>query len=130
MSEERGKRIMKIFGRELAVWLATIAAVFQVVTSFGLDLDGHVQGIATAVVVFIFGVYTAIRSGDGIIAMATGVVTALFSLFAAFNLDWSPERQGYIIGAITLILGFWVRGKVTAQVPASISPPGKLVARV
>lgn len=121
---------MKIFGRELAVWLAVIAAVFQVVTSFGLDRDGHFQGIATAIVVFVFGVYTAIRSGDGIIAMATGVVTALFSLFAAFNLEWSAERQGYIIGAITLLLSFWVRGKIVASVPASVSPPGKLVARV
>jgi len=120
---------MKIFGRELAVWLATIAAVFQVVTSFGFDLDGQWQGIVTAVIVFVFGVVTAIRSHDGIIAMATGVVTALFSLFAAFNLDWSPERQGYIIGAITLILGFWVRDRVTSPVPASVSPAGKLVTR-
>ena len=130
MSEERGKRIMRIFGRELAVWLATVAAVFQAAMSFGLDVDGHVQGIATAIVVFVFGVVTAIRSGDGIIAMATGVVTALFSLFAAFNLEWSPERQGYIIGALTLILGFWVRDRIVASVPASVSPPGKLVARV
>lgn len=121
---------MKIFGRELAVWLATVAAIFQVVTSFGLDLDGHWQGIVTAVIVFVFAVVVAIRSGDGIIAMATGVVTALFSLFAAFNLEWSPERQGYIIGAITLILGFWVRDRVTSPVPASVSPPGKLVTRV
>lgn len=121
---------MKIFGRELAVWLGVIAAVFQVVTSFGLDLDGHWQGIVTAGVVFVFAVVTAIRSGDGIIAMATGVVTALFSLFAAFNLEWSPERQGYIIGAITVILSFWVRDRVTSPVPASVSPPGKLVARV
>jgi intracellular septation protein A len=118
---------MKIFGREMAVWLATIAAVFQVVTSFGFDRDGHFQGIAAAIVVFVFGVITAIRSGDGIIAMATGVVTALFSLFAAFNLEWSAERQGYVIGAITLILGFWVRDRVTSPTPASVSPPGKLV---
>lgn len=119
---------VKLLGREMAVWLATVAAVFQVVTSFGLDLDGHVQGIATAIVVFVFGVATAIRSGDGIIAMATGVVTALFSLFAAFNLEWSPERQGYIIGALTLILGFWVRDRIVSPTPASVSPPGKLVA--
>jgi hypothetical protein len=119
--------MVKIFGRELAVWLATIAAVFQVVTSFGFDVDGHVQGIVTAVVVFVFAVVVAVRSGDGIIAMATGVVTALFSLFAAFNLEWSPERQGYVIGALTLILGFWVRDRVVSPTPAAVSPPNKLV---
>lgn len=121
---------MKILGRELAVWLAVVASVFQVATSFKFDLDGHWQGIVTAIVIFVFAVFTAIRSGDGIIAMATGVVGALFSLFAAFGLEWSAERQGYIIGAITLIGGFWVRNRIVSPVPASVSPPGKLVARV
>lgn len=121
---------MKIFGREIAVWLATVAAVFQVLTSYGFDVDGHFQGIATAIVVFAFAVVVAVHTGDGIIALATGVVTALFSLFAAFGLNWPADQQGYIIGAITAVLGFFVRGKVVNPVPASVSPPGKLVARV
>ena len=121
---------VKLFGRELAVWLAAIAAVFQVVTSDGFDVDGQVQGIVTAVIVFAFAVVVAVRSGDGLIALVTGIITALFSLFAAFNLDWSPERQGYIIGAVTLILGFWVRDRVISPVGPEVSPPGKLVSRL
>lgn len=119
---------MRIFGRELAVWLATIAAVFQVVTAYGFDVNGHVQGIVTAAVVFVFGVYTAVRTGDGIIAMATGVATALFSLFAAFNLDWTAHTQSFWVAAITAVLGFFVRTQVVAPVPPAVSPPGKLVA--
>lgn len=120
--------MFKLFGRELAVWLATIAAVFQVVMSYGFDVDGTVQGWATAAVVFVFAVGTAVKTADGVIALATGVVTALFSLFAAFGLDWSAEQQAQIIGAITMVLGFFVRDRVTAPVGAEVSPPGKLVA--
>lgn len=120
--------MVKIFGRELAVWLATVAAVFQVVTAYGFDLDGHVQGIVTAVVVFVFAVAVAVQAHDGIIALATGVANALFSLFAAFNLDWSAEHQTVIITALTMVLGFFVRTQVTSAVPATVSPAGKLVA--
>jgi hypothetical protein len=119
--------MVRIFGRELTVWLAVIAAVFQVVTSFGFDVNGHVQGVVTAVVVFVFAVVVAVRSGDGIVALVTGVATALFSLFAAFNLEWSPQRQGYVIAALTVLVGFWVRDRVTSPTPPAVSPPGKLV---
>lgn len=120
--------MVKIFGRELAVWLAVIAAVFQVVTSYGLDLDGHVQGIVTAVVVFVFAVATAIAAHDGIIALATGIATALFSLFAAFGLEMPAEKQTLWLGLITIGLGFFVRTQVGAPVGPEASPKGKLVA--
>ncbi len=120
--------MVKILGRELAVWLATIAAVFQVVTSFGFDVNGHVQGIVTAVVVFVFAVVLAVQAHDGIIALATGVATALFSLFAAFGLEWPAEKQGFVIAALTAVLGFFVRTQVTSPIPADASPAGKLVA--
>jgi uncharacterized membrane protein len=117
----------KIFGRELAVWLAFIAAVIGVLTSFGINVDPHVQGWITAVVVFVFAVVAAVALHDGIIALATGVVTAAFSLFAAFGLEWPAEKQGYILGALTVILGFFVRTQATSSVPATASPAGKLV---
>lgn len=118
---------MRIFGRELAVWLAIVAAVFQAVTGYGFDVNGHVQGVVTAIVVFVFAVYTAVKTGDGIIALAVGVLNALFALFAAFNLDWTAGRQTLIVGAVTALLGLFVRGRVVAPVPPAVSPPGKLV---
>lgn len=120
--------MVRIFNRELAVWLATVAAVFQVVTSYGFDASGHVQGIVTAVVVFVFGVYTAVKTGGGIVALVTGIMTALFSLFAAFNLDWTAGKQTFWIAAATAVLGLFVRTQVTAPVGPEVSPPGKLVA--
>lgn len=120
--------MVKIFGRELAVWLATLASVWQVFTAYGIDRSGHFQGISTAIVVFVFAVAVAIQAHDGIIALVTGIATALFSLFTAFGLDFSPEKQTLWLGVITMVLGFFVRTQVTSPVPADVSPAGKLVA--
>jgi intracellular septation protein A len=117
-----------IFGREQAVYLALIAGVFQVVSAYGFDADGHFQGVVTAVLVFMFGVYTAITHGDGIIAMASGVVVAAGSLFAAFGLDWAAQAQSNVLALITVFGSFWLRSAITSPIPASVSPPGKLVA--
>jgi hypothetical protein len=117
-----------LVSREQVVWLATVAAVFQVLTSYGFDVSGHVQGIATAVVVFVFAVANAIHVHDGIVALVTGILNALFALFAAFNLDWTAGHQTLIVGAVTAVLGLFVRTQVTAPVPATVSPAGVLVA--
>jgi hypothetical protein len=117
----------KIFGRDQVTILATVAAVFQVVTGYGFDVSGHVQGITTAVVVFVFAVANAVHVHDGIIALVTGVMTALFSLFTAFNLDWTAGHQAALLSAVTALVGLFVRQVVTSPVPASVSPAGKLV---
>lgn len=121
---------MKIFGREQVAWLALVAAAFGVLTALGFHFDDHVQGAVAAIVVFVFGVVNAIRMGDGIVALATGVATAAFSLFAAFGLEWPADKQSYYIGVITIIVGFFTRNHVDNPVPATVSPPNKLVDRV
>lgn len=117
---------IKIWGREQAVWLALVAGVFQVVASYGFDVDGKFQGIATAVVVFVFAVYLAVTHGDGLVAIASGVVVAAGSLFTAFGLDWAAEHQANVLGLITLLGSFFLRGQLTSPVEAGVSPPGKL----
>lgn len=119
---------VKIFGREQAVWLALVAGVFQVVTSYGFDVSGEFQGWATAAVVFVFAVYVAVTHGDGIVAMASGVVVAAGSLFTALGLDWAAEHQTNVLGLITVFGSFFLRREITSPVSAAVSPPGKLVA--
>lgn len=121
--------MVKIFGREIAFWLATIASVFQVVTAYGFDQDRKFQGIATAIVVFAFAVITAIAAHDGIIALVTGIFGAGVSLFTAFGLNMSADHQALWVNAITAVLAvFVVRPNVTAPVGPEVSPAGKLVA--
>lgn len=119
--------MFKLFGREQVVYLAIIAAAAQVLASYGLDASGKVQGIATALIVFVFAIGNAVVVHDGAIALATGVLNALFALFAAFNLDWTAVHQTAIVGFVTLLLGFFTRQVVVNPVPASVSPSGKLV---
>lgn len=119
--------MFKLFGREQVAYLGIIAAVFQVAMSYGADVDGRVQGWVTAIVVFVFAVGNAIKMHDGAVALATGILTALWSLFAAFGLDMSAEQQTLWTGAVTLVLAFFTRQNVVNPVPASVSPAGQLV---
>jgi hypothetical protein len=119
--------MFKIFGREIAVYLALVAAVGEVLTGYGLDLDGHGQGVANAIIIFVFAVGTAYSVHEGLLAFASGIVLAAGALFTAFGLEWAPEHQANVLAVITALGGFALRKYVGAPVPAGISPPGSLV---
>lgn len=118
----------KIYGREPAVWLAALGALWQILSAFGLDFDPQLQSIVTAVVAAALGLVVAVQVGDGVYAAVAGLITAGTSLVSYFAFDWSAETQAKFVGAVMIVIGLWVRDKVTAPVPASVSPPGKLVA--
>jgi UDP-N-acetylmuramyl pentapeptide phosphotransferase/UDP-N-acetylglucosamine-1-phosphate transferase len=119
--------VTKIFGREQATWLGLVAGVVGVITGFGVNVDPHVQGYLTAGIVFVFGVYNAIKLHDGLNALVSHTAVALFSLLAALGLDWSSTKQAVILGSLALITGFITRQLSTNPFPANVSPAGKLV---
>lgn len=118
---------MQIFKREQVTWLAAVAAVFHVLMSYNIDTSGHVQGIVTALIVFVFGVVNAFRMHDGVVALVTGVLNALFALFVAFDLNWTVGKETLIVGAVTLVLGLFTRQNVVNPTTAAVSPAGKLL---
>lgn len=117
-----------VVGREPAVLLGTVAAVFQLITGFGFDVSPQLQSIITAVVVGLFGLYVAIKVGDGIKAAIIGLAQAGLSLFVYYGLDWSTDHQAKVLGALSFLLGLWIHDRVVAPLPAAVSPPGKLIA--
>lgn len=118
----------KIYGREPAVWLAALGALWQILSAFGLDFDPQLQSIVTAVVSAALGLAVAVQVGDGIIAAVNGFIVAGVSLVSYFALDWSSETQAKFVGAVMIIVAaLFTRPAVTAPVPADVSPPGKLV---
>jgi UDP-N-acetylmuramyl pentapeptide phosphotransferase/UDP-N-acetylglucosamine-1-phosphate transferase len=119
--------VTKVFGREQATWLGLVAGVVGVLTGFGIDVSPHLQGIVTAAIVFVFGVYNAVKLHDGLNALVSHTAVALFSLLAAFGLNWSSETQALIVGSLALVTGFVTRQLVVNPVPAAVSPAGKLV---
>lgn len=120
--------MIKLFGREQVVYLGVIAAVAQVLVAYNLDVSGTFQGVATAVVVFVFSVGNAVRMHDGAIALATGVFNAVVALVAALGLHMSPEHQSLWVGLITVLIAAFTRQNVVNPFSADVSPAGKLVA--
>lgn len=118
---------MKILNREPAVLLGALAAVFQLVVAFGVDVSPELQAILTAVVVAVFGLYTAVKVGDGLHAALLTLAQAGMSLFVYYGLDWSGEKQATVLGAISVLLALWIRDRVTAPAGAEVSPPGKVL---
>jgi uncharacterized membrane protein len=119
----------KVYGREPAVWMAAVGAVWQILSAFGLGFDPQLQSIITAIVAAVLGVIVAVQVGDGIIAALNGLVVAGVSLVAYFGFGWDSETQAKVVGAAMLIVAWFVtRPNVTAPQPAQVSPPGRLVA--
>jgi len=119
----------KVFGRDPAVILAAVGALWQILSAFGLDWDPKLQSIVTAAVAAVLGLIVAVQVNDGILPAVAGVFTAAVSLLSYFAMDWSAETQAQVVGALMLVIGAFVRTQVTAPVPASVSPAGVLVAK-
>lgn len=119
----------KVFGREPAVWLAVLGAAWQIASAFGLDFSAGTQSVVTAVVAAALGLVVAVQVHDGIYAAVVGLVTSGTSLTSYYALHWTAEHQAQFVAAVMIVLGLWVRDKVTAPVPATVSPAGVLVAK-
>lgn len=118
----------KVFGREPAMWLALLGAVWQVVSAFGLDFGAQTQAIVTAIVAAVLGLIVAVHVHDGIISAVNGLTVAGVSAVSYWCLHWDAGHQAKVVGAVMIVFTFFaVRQNVTPKVPASVSPPGKFV---
>ena len=118
----------KIYGREPAVWMALVAAVWGVLSAFGIGFSDQTQSVVTAAVAAVLGLVVAIQVGDGLLAALNGLVVAAVSLASHFALHWSADEQASKVGALTLLIAWFVtRPNVTAPTPATVSPVGKLL---
>lgn len=119
----------KVYGREPAMFLAVLGAGWQIVSSFGLNFSAQTQSIVTAIVAGVLGLIVAIKVHDGLISAINGLVVAGVSAVSYYAMHWDAQGQSKLVGAIMIVFTFFfVRQNVTAPVPASVSPPGKLVA--
>jgi hypothetical protein len=119
----------KIYGREPAVWMAALGALWVLLSAFGIHFSDGTQSVVTALVAAVLGGIVAVQVHDGIIAAATGLVTAGVSLVAYYWMHWDAEGQAKLVAAVMLVVALFVtRPNVTAPVDASASPAGKLVA--
>lgn len=119
----------KVFGREPAMWLALLGALWQVVAAFGLHFGAQTQSIVTAAVAAVLGLIVAVQVHDGIVAAVNGLTIAAVSAVSYYALHWDATLQAKVVSAIMIVYTFFAtRQVVTPKVPASVSPPGRLVA--
>lgn len=104
----------KLFGREPALWIATISAVLSVVVTFGLPwLD---DGDATNIVAIITAggaVITAIKTRPIAISAFTGLLSTAAVLAAGYGLDVPQQMLGAVQLAIVAIVTLIARGQIT-----------------
>lgn len=105
---------MRIFGREPSLWIAAIGAVLGVGVGFGLDsLSAGQAAWIVAVLNAALGVFNAIKVRPISPVAFTYLGTALFSLLAAYGLDFSQEAIGAVNFAVLAVVGLLVRGQVS-----------------
>jgi hypothetical protein len=120
----------KIYGREPATWMSLVAAGWGVLSAFGIGFSAETQSVVTAAIAAVLGLVVAVQVHDGLLAALNGLTVAAISLVSHFALHWSAEEQAAKVGAITLLIAWFVtRPNVTAPVPATVSPAGTLVTR-
>lgn len=115
---------VRILGREPSVILGLVAMAVQFVSAFVVEVDQDTQTLINAVAAAAVGLIVAFIVGDGAYAALVGLAQAVLALAMNLGMDWSAEKQGAAMLAVTVLGQFWlVRDRVTAPVPASAPKP-------
>jgi nicotinamide riboside transporter PnuC len=111
---------VKIFGREPAAILATVAAFIQFISLFVVELTTDQQAVLNAVVVAAFGVITSFAvSAEKGLPTLVGLAQSVIALAIGFGADFSAEQQVGLMALVTTAVGLFVRTQVVAPVAPS-----------
>lgn len=112
--------MVKIFGREPALILGFIAAAVQSLTAFGISVSPGVQTAVNAIAAAVVAIVSAIVLKDGALGAALmQLATAGMALVVGLGLDWSTERQGWVMALVAAGIALFTRTQVTAPVAAT-----------
>lgn len=105
-----------IFGREPAVYVGLVEAVLTVLLAFGLGITQTSYAPWVALVVALGGAYTAWATKDTMLGVALAVVKALIVLVTVYGLTLTDAQTGAIIGAVSIVIGFFQRTQTSPAV--------------
>lgn len=110
---------MKIFGREPALILGFIAAAVQSLFAFGVNVSPGVQTAINAIAAAVVAVISAIVLKNGALgASLMQLATAGMALVVGLGLDWSTERQGWVMSLVAAGIALFTRTQVEAPIPS------------
>lgn len=118
---------MKIFGREPAAWVGLIEAALAMVFALNMfDLTHERVSLIMAVVVAVFGVYTAYVTRDTMLGVVVGFVKAVIALAVGYGFEFGPDKTAALIALATVAVGFFQRTQTYAlENPTFKSEPPK-----
>ncbi|MEV5862397.1 hypothetical protein AB0L83_22115 [Streptomyces sp. NPDC052071] len=111
---------MRIFGREPALILNTLAGVLGLLVTFQIGgLSSEQAGWIVAGTSAIFGAVAAAMTRPIAVQAFTAAVATIASAVAAFGYEAAPTHVAAINGFILAVLMFVTRGQVTPLVPTA-----------
>jgi hypothetical protein len=109
---------MKTFGREPALILGFVAAAVQALAAFGVQVSPGVQTAVNTIAAAVVAVVSAIILKNGALGAALmQLATAGMALVVGLGLDWSTERQGWVMALVAAGIALFTRTQVTPPVP-------------
>lgn len=117
---------MKIFGREPAVYVGLIEGVLALLLSLNtFDLTHENVALIMAVVVALFGVYTAYVTRDTLLGVGSGLAKALLALAIGYGWEPGPDVTAAAIALVALTIAFFQRTQTTPlNTPTFAQPAG------
>jgi hypothetical protein len=119
---------VKIFGREPALWLNSLAGVLGLAVTFQIGgLDATEAGWIVAGCSAILGAVAAALTRPIAVQAFTTAVATIASGVAAFGYEAAPTHVAAINGFVLAVLMFVTRGQVTPVVPAAVADKPRAV---
>lgn len=114
--------MVKIFGREPAAYVGLIEGLLAFALTMNLFHlnDQWVTGIM-AVVVSLFGLYTAYVTKDTLLGPVIGLAKAGFMIAVLLGFSLTVDQTGAVIAVITLVFGFFQRTQTSPAVTPSFN---------
>ncbi|MEU0098287.1 hypothetical protein [Streptomyces sp. NPDC006267] len=104
---------MRIFGREPALWLNSLAAALGLIVTFNVGLSAVQAGWLVAGTSAILGAIAAALTRPIAVQAFTAAVATTASAVGAFGFEVAPTTTAAINGAVLAVLMFITRGQVT-----------------
>jgi hypothetical protein len=125
--------MLKLLGREPALWLALLYNIVLFVSAFMVQVSETEQVAINAAGAAIVGLLTAwFVARDGLQAAILGFIKALLALALAYGLHMTIGNQVIVMAFVATVVQMFVRTQATAAVPAEkiaeLAPPPPVTA--
>ena len=111
--------MLKIFGREPALWAGLINVAVYVLGATVFHLTKNQESIVIAVAAAILGLLVALSTHDGVSAAILGLVKAVVALGLGYGLKLDADKQALLLSVAATLSAMFVRTQATAKVPAT-----------